>query len=209
MHYLTRLPFLMILSTLYTTLASYLQIQNLHENPILLIKTKNCKIQTGVFKIIHPINLTSILDSIESLISIGYRDLVKDVPLANIIQYKTRKLYSNFHQIKPAYHHRARRWDVVGSAWKWIAGSPDADDLRIINSTHSNITDENNLQYQINESINNRLTQLTKAINSIIDRVNSDNAITKEIGIITTIMNIDIIEKTIEDIQDAINWSKS
>ena len=209
MHCVTRLPFLMIFAVIQTTPATYLQIHNLHENPILLMKTKYCKIQTGVSKIIHPINLTSIQDSIESLVSIGYNSLAKDNPLGNIIWYKTKKLYSSFHQIKPQHHHRERRWDTLGSAWKWIAGSPDADDLRIINSTLTNLIDENNRQYQVNENINHRLTQLTEAINNVIDRVNSDTTITKEIEAITIIMNIDIIEKTIEDIQDAIIWSKS
>ena len=153
MHCVTRLPFLMIFAVIQTTPATYLQIHNLHENPILLMKTKYCKIQTGVSKIIHPINLTSIQDSIESLVSIGYNSLAKDNPLGNIIWYKTKKLYSSFHQIKPQHHHRERRWDTLGSAWKWIVSSPDADDLRIINSTLSNLIDENYRQYQCSLAI--------------------------------------------------------
>ncbi|XP_062713411.1 uncharacterized protein LOC134290317 [Aedes albopictus] len=49
---------------------------------------------------------------------------------------------------------RQKRWDRLGSAWKFLAGNPDANDLRIINSSINNLIINNNEQIKINRELN-------------------------------------------------------
>lgn len=182
-------------------------LQNLHQNPILVVKEHDCKIQTGVIKIIHPIDLIGLENTMNMLISVNYNKLTENNSLAEIAKFKIRKLYTNFYQVVPR-HHRSRRWNTLGTAWKWIAGSPDAQDLRIINSTMNDLIEQNNNQIQINNQINQRMQKLTNAINSITERVNSNRVLLNEIETITTILNTDVINNVLEQIQDAIIWSK-
>ncbi|XP_055623440.1 uncharacterized protein LOC129766864 [Toxorhynchites rutilus septentrionalis] len=130
-------------------------------------------------------------------------------PLGDVVKLKVKKLYNNFLQIKPLQHHRLRRWDTLGATWKWIAGSPDAQDLRIINSTLNELITQNNQQFEVNNHINERISYLTGTINRIIEKMKTNELLTNEITSIITIINIDIINKLLEDIQEAIILSKT
>ncbi|XP_055638023.1 uncharacterized protein LOC129776418 isoform X3 [Toxorhynchites rutilus septentrionalis] len=203
-----------ILFLIFTTIpipttASFLSMRNLNEDPLLLLNVGNCKIQTGTLKIIHPINLTHIQESIDYLTTSFYDKVDIRNPLGDVVKLKVKKLYNNFLQIKPLQHHRLRRWDTLGATWKWIAGSPDAQDLRIINSTLNELITQNNQQFEVNNHINERISNLTGTINRIIENMKTNELLTNEITSIITIINIDIINKLLEAIQEAIILSKT
>ncbi|XP_062533793.1 uncharacterized protein LOC134202822 [Armigeres subalbatus] len=67
---------------------------------------------------------------------------------------------------------------------------------------------QNNQQVHINSRINTRISELTSSINKIINSMKT-NELANEISAIITIINIDIINKLLEDIQDAIILSKT
>lgn len=156
----------------------------------------------------HPINLTTIRNSIDYLTSTFYNNLDNKNPLGEIVKHKIKILYNNFIQISPVERHRSKRWDQIGATWKWLAGSPDAQDLRIINSTLNELISQNNDQFDINNRINKRISELTTNINRIISNMKT-NELDNEISAIITIINVDIINKLLEDIQDAIILSKT
>lgn len=194
---------------IFSSQAQRLTIRNLQDDPLLLVKEKHCKIQTGTIKIIHPINLSSIEETAEILIKSSYQNSVHTTnPLIHILRNKSKKMYSNLYQLKPQEHHRAKRWDTIGTAWKWIAGTPDASDLRAINTTMNDLIDQNNQQYRINQNINNRIQLLTNAIKEITMQVGFNDLMMNDIETVTSILNIDIINQMLEDIQDAIMLSK-
>ena len=189
------------------TQSQELGITNLHNDPILITKHRSCKIQIGVIKIIHPINLTELETTIQILTNTVYDKITN--PLTKIVKQKTNDMYKNFYQLRPTTPARRKRWDIIGTTWKWIAGNPDAQDLRIINNTLNNLIDENNSQYRINEQLNIRLHHLTEAINKIAS-ISFTNQITlSEIDTLITILSIDTINKILTDIQDAIILSKT
>lgn len=188
--------------------AQQLTIRDLQNDPVLLIKESSCKIQVGTIKVIHPINISSIEDAAESLVRLTYQNSVNTNPLTNILRYKTKKLYSNLHQLKPQHHHRSRRWNTIGTIWKWIAGTPDASDLLAINTTMNDLIDQNNQQVKINQNINHRIQELTHAIREITIQANQNDLIMNEIETMTSILNVDILNQLLEDIQDAVMLSK-
>ncbi|XP_055598793.1 uncharacterized protein LOC129748245 [Uranotaenia lowii] len=189
--------------------AQKLSIKHFGNDPILLVKERECKIQIGTIKIVHPINLSSIEEATETLISFSYRNNVEtNNPLKNILKYKAKQLYNNLYQLKPRTHHRSKRWDTIGTIWKWIAGTPDAADLQVINSTMNDLIDQNNQQFKVNENIDKRIQHLTNAIKEVMLQANFNKIMVNDIEIITAIMNTDILNKMLEDIQDAIMLSK-
>lgn len=171
-------------------------------------KISTCKIQTGNIRIIHPINLTDLEITINQLTNLVYSKGKNNNVLNQIGKHKIRELYSNFLQIKPIPYKRSKRWDLIGTTWKWIAGSPDAQDLRIIDKSLNELVDENNHQIQINRQIGNSISELTFAINQIIENQHINQIVLDEIDVITTILNIDTINKILINIQEAILFSK-
>lgn len=195
--------------TMFTNIQSQeLSIRNLHKDLILVQKIGSCRIQTGNIRIIHPINLTDLEITINQLTYLVYQKGKNNHVLNQIGKHKIRELYSNFLQIRPTTHKRIKRWDIIGKAWKWIAGSPDAEDLRIIDQNLNQLINENNHQVKINTQIGNSISELTTAINQVIEKQHTNQLILDEIDVITTILNIDTINQILINIQEAILFSK-
>lgn len=185
-----------------------LEIRNLNSDPVLLLKLKDCRIQTGVTKIIHPINLTNIETNIFLFSEIARRTNT-DLPMSNLILQKSRTLINNFYQLKPIKSRRHKRWDKLGQAWKWIAGSPDADDLRLINNTLNELINQNNQQVKVNDVINKRIQEMTYTINTLIKQQSLNNKlILEEIDALTLILYMDTINDLLEEIQETVIRAK-
>ncbi|XP_062553946.1 uncharacterized protein LOC134219254 [Armigeres subalbatus] len=199
---------LLLMWTIVSSQAQKLAIRNLQNDPLLLIKESACKIQIGTIKIIHPINLTSIEEAAEILVRSSHQNNVNTNPLISTLKYKTKKLYANLYQLKPQGHRRSRRWNSIGTVWKWITGTPDASDLQAINTTMNDLIDQNNQQFRINQNINDRIQQLTHAIKDITTQANLNDLMMNDVEIITSILNVDILNNMFEDIQDAVMLSK-
>lgn len=181
-----------------------MEIRNLHQDPILLVQHKECKIQTGLIKIVHPINIT-VIETNVNLINKIARKLDDNLPISQLVIRKSRELHSNLLQIKPAERKRKRRWDALGSAWKWLAGSPDADDLRIINRTTNDLIQENNRQIQVNQMISNRIADISNTVNQLIAQQNLENKILlEEYEAIKLLLYMDTLNSIITEIQDTI-----
>lgn len=210
MYFVIKLAILIIIPKIYHF--QKLEIKNLNDDPILILKTNDCKIQVGSIKVVHPIDLNNIQKTVDSINKFIYNkldDKNDKLDLYKIVKQKCRKLYDNLQQIKPIKHYRQKRWDALGSAWKWLAGSPDAIDLRMIESKMTELVNENNQQIQINNQIDERIRMITDTINKAVTTTNTANKITlSEIEMIAAIINIDNINTILEDIQDAIVKTK-
>lgn len=119
------------------------------------------------------------------------------------------KIKTNLAQIKPKQDRRRKRWDALGRTWKWIAGSPDADDLRTIDTSINQLVSNNNDQITINDKILEKLNNMTYSLNDIISADYSNHiTLSEEIDLIKIFLSLDIIEDQIEAIQNAILFSK-
>ncbi|XP_062541881.1 uncharacterized protein LOC134209874 [Armigeres subalbatus] len=100
---------------------------------------------------------------------------------------------------------RTKRWDTLGVAWKWIAGSPDAEDLRIINTTLEDLISQNNQQTKINNILNNRIDAMMATINKLIEQQSVQNKILlEEMDAITLLLYMDTTNKILEDLEDTV-----
>lgn len=185
-------------------IAQNLEIRSLYPDPVLLLKQKECRIQTSYIKYIHPINMSKIEENV-LLISKVSRGLNSQLAISKLVMEKSRALMNNLRQIKPITPRRIRRWDALGTAWKWLAGTPDAEDLRMLNSTSNNLIEQNNQQIVINEMVNQRIQDITKTVNQLIEQQRIENKILlEEYDAITLMLYIDTINSILVEIQDTI-----
>lgn len=101
---------------------------------------------------------------------------------------------------------RKRSIEFIGSAWKWIAGSPDSHDFEILEQKINNVLQNNNRQLIINELLSQRITEITNITNAIIkvrkEGWNDETAIIIE-------RKLNLIEKDLQNIEFSVQWAKA
>lgn len=100
---------------------------------------------------------------------------------------------------------RQKRWDRVGTIWKYIAGTPDADDLKLINSSINNLVINNNQQVKINREMTIQLKEVAFKTKEAIQLFNSKS---NEFHSISILENLKIISQTLEQILETITLAK-
>ncbi|XP_041564304.1 uncharacterized protein LOC121467120 [Drosophila elegans] len=88
----------------------------------------------------------------------------------------------------PARRPRSIGW--LGSAWKWVAGSPDRSDWNAILKTEDDITRNNNQQIRINTKLFDSTHESLQRLNDVIGRV---NAIDGDFHVTTAVLHKAII----------------
>lgn len=185
----------------------HLEIRNLHNDPVVLIKKKDCRIQTSYIKFVHPINISKIEENV-LLISKISRQLNDHLDISKLVVEKSRTLINNLRQIKPIAPRRVRRWDALGTTWKWLAGTPDADDLRMLNATSNELINQNNQQIVINQMVNQRIQDMSKTINQLIDQHIDNKILLEQYDAISLLLYMDSINSILVEIQDTILRAK-
>lgn len=126
-----------------------------------------------------------------------------DAGLNDILETKLNIMNENFKTLRPAT--RFRRWNSLGSAIKWAAGNPDADDLAEINEKLNLLTKENNLQININDELNVKMRETAKAISELCK---SNELTSNSLKQVELIFNVDLTIKKLESINNAIMLAK-
>lgn len=106
-------------------------------------------------------------------------------------------------------HTRTKRWDTIGTVFKWVAGTPDADDLRLINSSMNSLIVETNKQILINQQLNQRITTLANVTNTVLSLYNNSmQDHYQEVHQLIMLNNIESLTNHLETIEDAILLAK-
>jgi len=149
----------------------------------------NVSIKGGHFYLIHTINLTrydELFEESQNMLK-NFDEKLKAYPLLKHDTNEIEKLLKIFHTL----HVRQKRsLNFLGSIWKFIGGSPDHDDLVLLQNREEALTQNQNDQVNINEKIQEHINSLTDKINQIIRtenkiiRENSENESILELLII-------------------------
>lgn len=194
---------------------SRLQIHDMSNNPLAIIPLGKAKAKTGYIRGMHPINLNYIEEVIVEMQSDVARNM-NNSPLYELIKLKIKKLYETLQKLtppkqlkQPKNQKRTKRWDAIGAGWKYIAGSPDANDLRLINKTTNALIIQNNKQIMINQQIVERIQEVTTITYKVLTTYKDwkDNHL-REIQFLVTISNIDSLVAQVETIEEAIILAK-
>lgn len=175
------------------------------EDLVAIVKTGEAKIIEGHQKFIHAINITAIENTVFQIETASTN--ISNPELKRLLEQKTNDLIDNVKRLKPRT--RQRRWDALGRAWKWMSGSPDADDLKIMTNGIDSVSDNSNKQISINDQLYSSINNLTKTVNEIIqvETTNSKLAVEDNM-ILSLILNLDILNDEISAIQESITFAK-
>lgn len=100
---------------------------------------------------------------------------------------------------------RQKRWDAIGTVWKFIADSPDTNDLRLINASINNLIINNNEQIRINREIN---LQLKEFVFKTKDAITLFNSKSLDIHSINIFLNLKHLSEKLQQIADSITLAK-
>lgn len=166
------------------------------------------KIITGQSKVINKINTTTIERTVHDVKTKILTRQNDDPEMTALLKWKIDELETNLKQIQPR-HRRQKRWDALGRAWKWMSGSPDADDLRLINTGIYKVTGNSNRQISINDELYDGLNNMTETVNELIKEENKTHrAVIAGNDLLNIILNLDIINQEVINIQNSITLSK-
>lgn len=197
------------------TLASATHFHDIaNHNGLITIKLKTVKIRTGFHRIIYNLDLNEIKSNIQYIGNLSINLNVTD-HLIDTFHYKLKSAYRKIDRILPR---RSKRGliNALGKVVKFVAGNPDNDDLEIINKNFETIESKtNNLianqaqQIKINRLLEITTNRVTNALMKIEEKLRLDTTtFKKDIELINLMFNLDIIIKTLENIEDQLTFSK-
>lgn len=186
---------------------SKILIHDLDRNSVAIITLGPARISNNFFRIVHRVNLNQIKDTIDSLTYAHEQDrlaLGKSGDfLSPLIQMKIKKLGQSFRKLQPSA--RTKRWEQLGQIWKYISGSPDAEDLRIINSTSNKLIDQNAKQIKINHMFEDRLNNLTTKFNHLTSSLNNLSSENKRVfESVGLLFSLDEFTQQLENLEEAL-----
>lgn len=121
-----------------------LHIQRL-DQPIFIFDHDISRIQYQSYYYIHHFSIEVLKSHVVDLRN--RFDEVERNQFSEIILQKFDEINTALGNIIPSK--RQKRWDAVGTVWKFIAGSPEAQDLKLINSIINDLIYDNNKQVKI------------------------------------------------------------
>lgn len=124
----------------------------------------------GVFKLAHIIDLKQIQNIIDK--TTEETSAINDIRIASLICHYLEKATDGITRLTSA-HRKPRSIDWLGSAWKWVAGSPDASDWNTILQSQDNVIQNNNQQIQINARMFDVTHDSLKRLDAMAAKVNS------------------------------------
>lgn len=101
-----------------------------------------------------------------------------------------------------------RSLNFIGSAWKWLAGSPDHDDFQILKAHTHKILKNNEKQIIINNALAKRVNEISNITNNLIE-IAKINQIPKNELILDVKYKLDIIKEELLNIEYALLWAKN
>lgn len=169
------------------------------------IKQGIAKIQNGNFNLIHVIELTKYKEITDQIVTTIKEDVGSNHSFYPYLKNEAIQINNLINDLRVIRIKRAL--NILGSAWKWIAGNPDHDDFEIIGNKMNNMLENNNKQRIINEQFLERINSLTKLTKTI------SNYITKEEKFNNNLINeiqykFNTIKEELKNIIYAIHWAK-
>lgn len=175
------------------------------------IAKRTAFIRQGSYQVVHLIDLNKIGPIISEIEQISDK-VDKTNKFKNILASKTLHLKRTFDEIKP--HYRLKRsWDWIGSGIKWMAGNPDAEDMRSTNkdintlaASYNNLAKANNEQIEINKVFEDKINKISETLSNTVAL--SLNETFATLDILNLILNIDLATAKLEDIKNAIKLAR-
>lgn len=145
-----------------------------------------------------------IVDEMHAFIS---KNVSSHESLYPFLIHDLEQIQNHINRLKPSNKIK-RSLNFIGSAWKWVAGSPDHDDLKILSHKINNVLQNNNRQIIINRATTDKLKELTNVTNAIIKLIKSNENLRNERMLVIR-SKINILKEEIINIDYAVQWAKA
>lgn len=176
-------------------------IQDLGRQPIFVFHQGNARLRLDYRYYLHHFNISSVKLQVRQLRA--QFETLESNQFTDLIIEKLNELNFAFKSIDPIK--RRKRWNSLGTAWKFIAGNPDANDLKIINSSINNLIINNNEQIKINREVN---LQLKEAIFKTKKALSMFNQGSIEIYCIKILFHLNYLLEKLNQIIETITLAK-
>lgn len=120
--------------------------------------------------------------------------------------HEVRSLEKILNELRP--RRSARSIDALGTAWKWIAGTPDHEDFQIISDQTKNLLRNNQNQIIINKAIEERLEKITNMTNALLNTVKTSDTL-RTLIVKDVERKLKVINEELVNINYAIQWAKT
>lgn len=197
---------------------------------VIIIDDGQSKIQDGIFRIIHPIDIKKYDAFVTETKIFVERHIPKTNPFYPILNEEIKQAVDLIQNIVPQYNNNdndknynenndidkgknnykrnKRSFNIIGTAWKYIAGTPDHDDFEMLEFNINELNQNNNKQVVINQMLSDRMNNVTKIVNEISNAIVKNSHLNNEIAL--TLQNrIRLIKEQLINIHYAIQWAKS
>lgn len=179
------------------------------------IKLDTVRVRVGYERIIHKVDLDHIRQNIDYIENLATKLNITD-HLEQTFQFKIRKAHEKLTGFYPKRFKRGLV-NALGKVIKFIAGNPDQEDLDLINQNfeiqeynNNKIVENQSKQIKINNLLQSTVNKVSKTLRSIQLQIDQDSLkFTKDLELINLILNLDILIKTLEDLEEQIVFSKS
>jgi len=162
--------------------------------------------QDGTFKIIHIFDLEKYA-IIYSSLETSLQSLNPSHPLYPYLSFELSQVKNDLKRLKPPNKSK-RAIEALGTAWKWLAGTPDHHDHEVIINKINDQLENNNKQVVINRIINEKINQLTNVTNAILKvTLSSEEIVNQKANILK--YKIQLVKEELTNILHAITWAKS
>lgn len=141
-----------------------------YNSSLVSLKDGNGWILEGNFRLIHVINLEKYM---EVTTNTSYL-IERHIPSSNnrgLILYHLHKIREWLGELTHGNRRQARSINWIGSAWKWLAGNPDASDWDDILRSQCDIVTNNDEQYKLHRDLQQKSDQAIQKVNEMIERL--------------------------------------
>lgn len=158
----------------------------------------------GNFNLVHIINLTNYEDVVARMLPTVRQTSPKSIFMSQL-NHQVRQINDLIAELKqqPLRSRRSINW--IGSAWKWLAGNPDATDWNNVVRNQNEIIENNNQQYKINEAMTNTVHQVLQEHNKIIEHLSKNSNEELQQGMFN---RLSIVKEEIKEIVRAAQLAK-
>jgi len=187
--------------------AADVQITDYTNSDIVTLTTGLAKVQTGIFRVIHIIDIKEYENTNDKINQTALMKLKTYDPILPFIKEEVRISKNLINSLK-VRNIKKRHIDLIGSAWKWLAGSPDSRDFEIIQEKINSALTNNNNQVILNRLINEKINKITLANRNLINSLKYEGDAQRDTS--TTLMfQIQMLEEVILNLNQAIQWAKA
>lgn len=164
------------------------------------------KLQISSTKLIYLIDLEQLETELYKIREHTINDLMKESYLYHTLTHEIVQAFSVLSTLTSKYR-KVRSINWIGSAWKFLAGNPDHDDLTMIENNLNSLITNNNDQVIVNKQLQSRINNLTTISDMLTNTIKRDNTFNNDIT--TSLQNqVRLIKEEIVNIKYAIQWAK-